>query len=109
VETEFWGAMASPNLMVESSEQDLTDLLSALSFHVGEVRRNPYHVRLPAWLIDNVRRGAELVGGQGGAAPDFRFATLYRLRKWNKGKFELAFTGGKFAGSSDDLASFMGG
>jgi len=64
VETEFWGQMASPNLMVESSAADVADLLAALSFHVEEVRRNPYHLRLPAWLIDNVRRGAELVGGQ---------------------------------------------
>ena len=23
-----------------------------------------------------------LIGGQGGAAPDFTFATLYRLRRW---------------------------
>ena len=48
VETEFWGAMDTPNLMVESSEKDLVDLITALSFHVGEVRRNPYHVRMPA-------------------------------------------------------------
>ncbi len=79
VETEYWGAMPSPNLMVESSVDDVADLLAALSFHVGEVQRNPYHLRMPAWLQDNVRRGAELVGGQGGAAPDFAFATLYRL------------------------------
>src|SRR5688572_10562820 len=51
VETEFWGAMASPNLMVESSEEDVTDLISALSFHVGEVRRNPYHLRMAAWMM----------------------------------------------------------
>src|SRR5665213_968287 len=43
VETEFWGQMASPNLMVESSVDDVADLLAALSFHVEEVRRNPYH------------------------------------------------------------------
>src|SRR5262245_7647443 len=44
VETEFWGAMASPNLMVEVSAQDLGDLITALTFHVGEVKRNPYHL-----------------------------------------------------------------
>ena len=54
--------------MVESSAADVADLMAALSLHVGEVARNPYHLRLPAWMIDNVRRGAELVGGQGGAA-----------------------------------------
>ena len=86
VETEFWGAMDTPNLMVESSAQDVGDLMTATSFHVGEVRRNPYHLLLPAWMQDNVRRGGELVGGQGMAAPDFTFATLYRLRKWSGGQ-----------------------
>lgn len=95
VETEFWGAMASPNLMVEISTQDLADLITALTFHVGEVQRNPYHLTLPAWMVDNVRRGGELVGGQGGAVPDFSFATLYRLRKWNGRELEMAYDGGK--------------
>jgi N-acetylglucosamine malate deacetylase 1 len=78
VETEFWGAMDAPNLMVESSAADVADLVAALSLHVGEVARNAYHLRLPAWMIDNVRRGAELVGGQGGTAPRFAFATAMR-------------------------------
>ena len=60
-------------------------MMTALSFHVGEVQRNPYHLLVPAWMQDNVRRGGELVGGQGGAAPDFAFATLYRLRRWVDG------------------------
>jgi LmbE family N-acetylglucosaminyl deacetylase len=95
VETEFWGAMATPNLMVESSVQDMADLVTATTFHVGEVQRNPYHLLLPAWMQDNVRRGSELVGGQGGAAPDFAFSTLYRLRRWRDGKFEDIYDGGK--------------
>jgi LmbE family N-acetylglucosaminyl deacetylase len=95
VETEFWGAMASPNLMVEISAQDLGDLITALTFHVGEVRRNPYHLSLLAWMADNVRRGGELVGGQGGAAPDFVYATLYRLRRWRQGRLEKIFEGGR--------------
>ena len=104
VETEFWGAMDTPNLMVESSERDLADLITALSFHIGEVRRNPYHVRMPAWMIDNVRRGGELVGGQGGAAPDFAFATLYRLRRWRNGGFEQVLSKGQFLPQSDSPA-----
>ncbi len=95
VETEFWGQMASPNLMVESSLVDVADLLAALSCHAGEVRRNPFHLRMPAWLQDNVRRGTELVGGQGGAAPDFTFATLYQLRQWKNGRMENLYEGGK--------------
>lgn len=102
-ETEFWGDMRSPNLMVESSTIDVADLIAALSFHVGEVKRNPYHIRMPAWLMDNVRRGGELVGGQGGAAPDFRFATLYRLRRWQNGRLENVLERGEFIASGADL------
>ena len=102
VETEFWGAMDTPNLMVESSGQDLVDLITALSFHVGEVRRNPYHVRMPAWMTDNVRRGGELVGGQGGAAPNFAFATLYRLRRWRNGAFEQVLDNGRFLAKTEN-------
>ena len=95
VETEFWGAMADPNLMVEISAEDLADMIAATTFHVGEVNRNPYHLLLPPWMMDNVRRGGEVVGGQGGAAPDFTFAVLYRLRKWSKGQATKTFEGGK--------------
>ena len=107
IETEFWGAMRTPNLMVESGERDVADLLAALSFHVGEVRRNPYHIRMPAWLIDNVRRGGELVGGQGGAAPDFQFATLYRFRRWGAAGFQDVFTRGRFLSASEPPASLF--
>ena len=59
-------------------------MIAATTFHVGEVKRSPYHLVLPAWMMDNVRRGCELVGGQGGAAPQFTFAALYWLRKWRQ-------------------------
>jgi N-acetylglucosamine malate deacetylase 1 len=107
VETEFWGAMDSPNLMVESSAAEVADLVAALSLHVGEVARNAYHLRLPGWMIDNVRRGAELVGGQGGTAPRFPFATLYRLRRWENGRFHRIFEGGQVLSSQDDLSKFF--
>jgi N-acetylglucosamine malate deacetylase 1 len=106
-ETEFWGAMDAPNLMVESSAADVADLVAALSLHVREVARNPYHLRLPGWMIDNVRRGAELVGGQGGAAPRFAFATLYRLRRWENGRFHNIFEGGQLLSSQDDLSKLF--
>jgi LmbE family N-acetylglucosaminyl deacetylase len=104
VETEFWGQMASPNLLVESGADDVADLLAALSFHAGEMRRNPYHLRLPAWMQDNVRRGAELVGGPGQAAPDFAFATLYRLRRWKNGRVENIYSGGRKIGAKEILS-----
>jgi len=107
VETEFWGAMGAPNLLVESSASDVTDLFTALSLHVGEVARNPYHLRLPAWMMDNVRRGAELVGGQGGAAPRFAFATLYRLRRWENGRLQEVLEKGRVLSSQDELSELF--
>lgn len=106
-ETEFWGAMWDPNLMVESSAEDLGDLLAALSFHIGEVKRNPYHLLVPAWMQDNVRRGCEVALGQGGAAPDFRFATLYRLRKWANGGFEDVLTNGLPIGKDEKIVDAL--
>ena len=107
VETEFWGAMTSPNLMVEISANDLGDLITALTFHVGEVKRNPYHLSLPAWMVDNVRRGGELVGGQGGAAPDFTFATLYRLRQWRRGQLEPVLERGRAVAQTEQMAALF--
>lgn len=107
VETEFWGAMRAPNLMVELDVRQVTDLMTALTFHVGEVRRNPYHLSLPAWMVDNVRRGAELVGGQGGAAPDYTFGVLYRMRRWTGGRWEFCWDGGRSLGCGEDPADLM--
>lgn len=107
VETEFWGAMAAPDLLVESTDDDVATMIGALSFHRGEVERNPYHLRLPAWLIDNVRRGAELVGGQGEAAPGMSFATLYRLRRWAAGGLHPVHDGGRILAVGDDPAQLF--
>lgn len=83
--TEFWRAMKAPNLMVEASSENLGILLKALVCHEGEVERNPYHLRLPAWMIDNTRRGAELIGGMGKNAPGFIFSTLYEFMPSDQG------------------------
>lgn len=105
VETEFWGQMQTPNLLVEYTAEDVADLIAATSFHVGEVQRNPYHLLLPAWLQDNVRRGSELVGGQGKPAAQFMFAQVYRLRRWNGSQLEQCFSGGRFLPVSENAAS----
>ena len=100
IETEFWGQIKEPNLMVESSHDEVGDLVAALSHHKGEVTRNPFHLRLPTWMQDNVRRGAEVVGGQGGNAPEFDFATLYRVSRMEKGKIYLPWKGGRLLGKA---------
>ncbi len=76
--------------MLEVSEEHVAHLITALTFHVETVKRNPnpYHLSLPALMTDNVRRGAGLVGGQSGAAPDFIFATLHRVRRWRHGHWQ---------------------
>ncbi|HEY1129493.1 MAG TPA: PIG-L family deacetylase [Roseateles sp.] len=84
--TEFWSTQARPNALVQSSVADTARLITALERHTGEIERNPYHLRLPAFLADSVRRGGELVLGAGEAPPDFAFATLYRLVECRAGQ-----------------------
>ncbi len=79
IEAELWQAMDSPNLLIEVSDEILSAEIGALSCHTEEVARNPYHLNLVAYYTDNVRRGAELVGGQGGTAPSFQFGQIYRV------------------------------
>lgn len=107
VETEFWGAIDDPNLMVEGNVELVADLVAATSLHTGEVARNPYHLLLPAWMQDNVRRGGELVGGQGGAVPDFSFATLYRLRRWENGELVNVLERGEAVPMNADPCEFI--
>jgi N-acetylglucosamine malate deacetylase 1 len=105
-ETEFWGQMPNPNFAVESSPTEVADLISALSYHAGEVQRNPYHLSLPAWMIDNVRR-AEVVAGQGKASPAMQFATLLRLGRWTGSELQPLREEGTFLPLSDNPADLF--
>jgi LmbE family N-acetylglucosaminyl deacetylase len=107
IETEIWGAMDDPNVLLEVGPDDLGDMMTATTFHIGEVRRNPYHLLLPAWMMDNVRRGSEVSGGQGTAAAPFTFAALYRLRKWSDGQARRFFDGGKQVPVTLDIGSLL--
>ncbi len=84
--TEFWSTQGQPNALVQTGIADTARLIAALERHRGEIERNPYHLRLPAFLADAVRRGGELVLGAGEAPPDFAFATLYRLVAYRAGQ-----------------------
>jgi len=109
VETEFWGQNYQPNLLVEIPEDLVVEMITALTFHVGEVRRNPYHLTLPAWLTNNVRLGGETVGGQGAAPPDFAFGAVHRLRRWANGAVTEVLAGGRVVTARDDPAALLDG
>lgn len=106
-ETEYWANMRAPNLLVESTAEEVADLVAAVSCYAGEVQRNPFHLRLPPWMQDNVRRGGEVVGGQGGPAPAFDFATLYRLGRWQNGHLDPLTGGGRLLAAADDPAALL--
>ena len=102
-ETEFWHQNPRPNLMVGVSPQDEATLLMATAEHGDEVRRNPYHLRHPGRMIENVKLGAEVVGGQGGAAPAFPFAELCHLA-FMAGRNRVApRPGGRVIGPSEKI------
>lgn len=86
VETEFWAPMTDPSLLIEVNEEVLARLLEALLCHQGEVQRNPYHLRLPAWMEDSSRRASELLQGMGAGALPVRRGTLYRHYRWSGGQ-----------------------
>lgn len=108
-ETEFWSTLAGPNLLVELKAGDLADLLAAAACHAGEVRRHPYHLRLPAWMQDSVRRGAELVGDPAAPVPDWPFGELYRWSRWQAGQLRPAFDGGRLYAAGDDPSGLLAG
>lgn len=108
VETEYWHPLERPNLMVAAGKSHVATLRRALGCHVGEVARNDYAARLPDWLSDNVRRGAELVGGTGAVAPKMACATLYRARIRAGGKWRAAFRGKRIAATAADLREWVG-
>jgi LmbE family N-acetylglucosaminyl deacetylase len=83
--SEYWNTQLEPALMLALESAHVATLIAALSLHVGEVARNPYHLSLPAWFIDAARRGAERVGPAGGPATGITFAALYGWSCWHDG------------------------
>jgi LmbE family N-acetylglucosaminyl deacetylase len=79
IETEFWHQLADPNLMVGITPELAAIQIVAAAEHGGEMTRMPYHLLHPCRLMDNVRRGSEVVGGQGAAVQPVVFAELYRV------------------------------
>jgi len=102
-ETEIWHQMNGPNLMVGIAPETVAIQLVAACEHAGEMLRNPYHILHACRLMDNVRRGSEVVGGQGAAAQPFSFAELYRISFVAGNKVVAAKPGGQMVGPEDPL------
>lgn len=84
--SEFWAPLKKPNLLVEVPTEIVNFQMQGLLKHKGEVERNPYHLRLPAWMMDNVRRGSEIIAGKGETSSPMVFGVLYQLQRSKKGK-----------------------
>lgn len=98
--SEFWSAQKTPNLLVEVPFEIFQKQYKALEFHRGEIERNPYHLRLQSWLIDNVRRGSEIINHSGAKSAPMVMGQLYKLSKTTK-------VDQNFATKSDDLSDWL--
>jgi LmbE family N-acetylglucosaminyl deacetylase len=108
LETEFWHAMNGPNLLIGVSAEQEALTIAALAAHTGEVERNPYHLLHPGRMMDNVMRGSEVVGGQGGAAVSFDFAMIYRLSRWSAGAQQAPWPNGRTFAPGQSLKEILG-
>lgn len=105
--SEFWGIMSKPNLLVEVPQEIVELQMRALEMHVGEVSRNPYHLRLPAGMMDNVRRGSEVIGGKGVDATNMAFGMIYQLQVFKKGKFTSLKLEKPFLTANENIAQIF--
>lgn len=86
VETECWQPLPRANLAVEGTVKQVDRLCTAISCHVGEVKRNPYHVRQPIRMLENGFRISEAAVGFGGHALPVAFCELYTLFRYRNGR-----------------------
>lgn len=104
---EFWGQMSKPNLLVEVPQEILELQMRALQMHVGEVTRNPFHLRLPAWMMDNVRRGSEVIGGKGTEGKNMAYSVLYQLQLFKSNRFSSVKLSNPFLDGQSDLGQIF--
>lgn len=83
--TEFWYPNRSANLLLEVAVEECALLMESLSAHFGEIKRNPYHLRLPFWMMDNSRRGSELILGTKIETASLLLSNLYQIKFYKDG------------------------
>ena len=102
------GAMATPNLMVESSADEVGEMMAGSRSTSARCSGtlSPARARVDAGQRPPRQRAG---GGQGGAAPDFTFATIYRLRRWRNGHLEQVHDGSRALPASTSAGTLLGG
>ncbi|MFP5385320.1 MAG: PIG-L deacetylase family protein [Bacteriovoracia bacterium] len=105
--SEFWNPLSKPNILVEVQQEILELQFNALVKHAGEVKRNPFHLRLPAWMMDNVRRGSEIVAGTGAEATSMAFGVLYQLQLFKNAKLSTIKLQKNFLTSEEDIGQMF--
>ncbi len=73
---EYWFPQKNPNLLIEIPQNEVVTMIKALLHHEGEISRNPYHLRLPHSLIENSRRGSEIILGVQKQSSDLLFSSI---------------------------------
>ncbi len=79
IQTEYWQAAEKPNLFIPLTAKHVVKIGEALMKHRGEIARNPYHLSLPAWYMDQARRAPELISGFGKSS-SFIFGQLVQIK-----------------------------
>jgi LmbE family N-acetylglucosaminyl deacetylase len=105
--SEFWNPLSKPNILIEVQEEILELQMKALEKHIGEVKRNPFHLRLPAWMMDNVRRGSEVIGGKGVEATSMAFGVLYQVQLSKNGKLSSVKLQNNFLTNEENIGQMF--
>jgi N-acetylglucosamine malate deacetylase 1 len=105
--TEFWHPMHNPNLLIEVPDKILDLQIKALKKHKGEITRNPYHLRLQAWMMDAVRRGSETIGNAGSPTVKMTYGVIYRLELFILGRRKKLKECPSFLYAKDDIGSYF--
>ena len=92
---------------VGSSAADVADLVAALSLHAGEVARNAYYLRLPAWMMDNVRRGPSWSAARVARRHSSPSPHCTGLRRWADGRLHEVLERGQLLSIKDDLSNMF--
>ena len=105
--TEFWSPLAKPNCLIEVPRDLVLIQMKSLSMHIGEIQRNPYHLRLGPWMMDNVRRGGEIINDPGSSVPAAPYGVLYQLEVFKNNRFSKINLSSKFLSAFADIGQIF--